>query len=270
MSEESWRSVPGYEGHYEVSDQGRVRSLKYFPNVHVMSPYGNRGGYRMIDLSIGGERETHLVHRVVLQAFVGPCPAGMECCHRNGQRADNRLANLRWGTRPSNARDQIAHGTHHLAKRERCPRDHEYSGDNLYVSGGKRYCRACQVEYRKTYVRPELPGSRSTVNVEAQLELVDLRAQGVPYSELAERYGISQPTACTIFKAYAKLNPELDKLARKNGHGNLGAKPKLSDEQRAELIELRLQGKPYQQLAERFGISKSLACMIYKEHERKS
>lgn len=52
-----------------------------------------------------------LVHRLVLEAFVGPCPAGMEGCHNNGCPSDNRLQNLRWDTRLANNADKIRHGT---------------------------------------------------------------------------------------------------------------------------------------------------------------
>lgn len=51
------------------------------------------------------------VHRLILEAFVGPCPAGMMCCHNNGNPADNRLCNLRWDTAKANNADKIAHGT---------------------------------------------------------------------------------------------------------------------------------------------------------------
>ena len=53
-----------------------------------------------------------LVHRIVLETFIGPCPMNLEACHRNGNCLDNRLGNLRWGTRSSNIRDQRRHGTH--------------------------------------------------------------------------------------------------------------------------------------------------------------
>ena len=52
-----------------------------------------------------------LVHRLIAEAFHGPCPAGMECCHNNGIRHDNRESNLRWGTRSENFLDKRAHGT---------------------------------------------------------------------------------------------------------------------------------------------------------------
>lgn len=50
------------------------------------------------------------VHRLVLEAFVGPCPDGMECCHRDGDPSNNRTTNLRWGTKQSNADDRERHG----------------------------------------------------------------------------------------------------------------------------------------------------------------
>lgn len=51
------------------------------------------------------------VHRLVLEAFVGPCPAGMECCHEDGDPGNNRLTNLRWDTHAGNMQDAVRHGT---------------------------------------------------------------------------------------------------------------------------------------------------------------
>jgi hypothetical protein len=56
------------------------------------------------------------VHTLVLEAFVGPCLPGMECCHRDGNPANNRLDNLRWDTRAANRRDMLRHGTHRNAR----------------------------------------------------------------------------------------------------------------------------------------------------------
>lgn len=68
--------------------------------------------YRRIVL-IGPNRVRHSenVHTLVLGAFRGPCPPGLEGCHENGNRFDNRLDNLRWGTRSSNQQDRLKHGT---------------------------------------------------------------------------------------------------------------------------------------------------------------
>lgn len=58
-----------------------------------------------------------LVHRLVLLAFVGPCPEGMECCHNDGDPLNNRLDNLRWDTRSANIADAIKHGGYPIGMR---------------------------------------------------------------------------------------------------------------------------------------------------------
>lgn len=57
------------------------------------------------------KRSTRMVHRLILEAFVGPCPPGMEACHWNGNPTDNRLENLRWDTPQENTNDKYRHGT---------------------------------------------------------------------------------------------------------------------------------------------------------------
>lgn len=69
-------------------------------------------GYLRVDLYRGGRHHWKLIHRLVLEAFIGPCPDGMEACHNNGDRTDNRLENLRWDTRSANQKDAVRHGTH--------------------------------------------------------------------------------------------------------------------------------------------------------------
>jgi hypothetical protein len=121
MRTEEWRSVPGYEGVYEVSNLGRVAScFRQTPcSRHGTRTYPRRvlklrptsGGYVRAGLAYGGTTRTLLVHRLVAMAFLGPPPEGMEVCHNNGQRADNRATNLRWDTRVNNHADMAAHGT---------------------------------------------------------------------------------------------------------------------------------------------------------------
>lgn len=123
---EEWRPVVGYEGFYEVSSLGRVRSLPriVFQNGNSMhlvkrnvsgrilkSANSNKMKHQAVLLCALGGRKNSLVHRLVLEAFVGPCPDGMECCHNNGDGSDNRVENLRWDTRKSNHRDSMRHGT---------------------------------------------------------------------------------------------------------------------------------------------------------------
>ena len=116
---EIWKSVVGYEGLYEVSDQGQVRSLtRNGRRGKILRPgFGSvRKGCeykrQLVILSVSGKHKTKTVHRLVLEAFVGPRPEGMEGCHNDGNTQNNKLENLRWDTRKNNHADSVKHGTH--------------------------------------------------------------------------------------------------------------------------------------------------------------
>lgn len=153
---EIWKPIPGYEGYYEVSDQGRVRSIDriisgenrgsaYSRTFHgrVLLQGSDRYGYSKACLSKDGAKWNAGVHRLVLMAFVGPCPDGMEACHNNGEPTDNRLSNLRYGTKSENRRDTISHGNDFHKLKERCPRGHLLAAPNLDQSLMKRGWRRC-------------------------------------------------------------------------------------------------------------------------------
>lgn len=113
---EEWRDIAGYEQRYQASNLGRIRSLMGKRGARrnvplVMSPKTDRKGRLRLLLYIDGDRREWQVHQLVLMAFVGPAPFGMECLHRNGDHTDNTPGNLRWGTRKENVADSIAHGT---------------------------------------------------------------------------------------------------------------------------------------------------------------
>lgn len=67
-------------------------------------------GYRRFNLTAGPKHKNMWCHAAVLSAWVGPCPAGMECRHLDGRPGNNNLYNLKWGTRSENAHDRISHG----------------------------------------------------------------------------------------------------------------------------------------------------------------
>ena len=111
---EVWRPVVGYEGVYSVSDLGRVRRDEASTNTRpgrILSGIVDKDGYLMVNLSRQNTARRRKVHRLVLEAFVGPCPDEMEACHfPDRTRSNNRLANLRWDTRKANWSDSVAHG----------------------------------------------------------------------------------------------------------------------------------------------------------------
>ena len=151
MSEIEWRPVPGWGDYYEVSNRGEVRSLDRVTTAgqhlkgRIRTPNLRKDGYQMFAFYRGSARSSITVHRLVMLAFVGPCPEGQEVCHRNGVRHDNRLENLYYGTRSENNYDKRAHGTDHNASKTHCKYGHEFSPDNTYLrpEGGRR-CRRCQ------------------------------------------------------------------------------------------------------------------------------
>jgi hypothetical protein len=109
---EIWKPVLGYEGAYSVSNMGRVRSEqrrvkrsdgrpRTIPCCILKYRVGDVG-YPIVSLHKNGKGQTIRVHRVVLEAFVGPCPDGMECLHANNDKLDARLVNVRWGTHAEN------------------------------------------------------------------------------------------------------------------------------------------------------------------------
>ncbi len=108
-----YRPVPGYRT-YRVGNDGSV--WRYHANEWVLLKCQlARGGYLQVHLSHPAKNVR--VHSLVLSAFVGPRPDGMECRHLNSIKSDNRLENLAWGTRRENVDDRIAIG--HVPRGER-------------------------------------------------------------------------------------------------------------------------------------------------------
>lgn len=114
-TEEQWRPVHGYAGFYEISDRGRMRALWKAGNFHkagrILKPWVLRNGYLQVHLKPPKvPRKAKCIHVMILEAFVGPEP-DKEVRHLNGNRMDNRLRNLAWGTHQENVDDSRRHGT---------------------------------------------------------------------------------------------------------------------------------------------------------------
>lgn len=118
-STEVWKPVVGYEGFYEVSNLGRIKSIDRFDCKGVYRSgkvlamlIDRRTGYLRVTLSKHGVSKKWTFHVLVLTAFCGARPSSKHhACHWDGDRANGSLANLRWGTAKENAKDKIRHGT---------------------------------------------------------------------------------------------------------------------------------------------------------------
>lgn len=148
MTEEQWKPVVGYEGLYEVSDHGRVRSVDRVlvkSDGRRMTIKGKllKGGTHQGYVNHKMQGVTKYTHVMVLEAFDRPRHPGEEARHLNDIKSDNRLINLRWGSRSDNAKDRVRNGIHNNAKKTHCPQGHEYTPENTYVYGTKRVCKTC-------------------------------------------------------------------------------------------------------------------------------
>lgn len=132
MSNEIWKDIPNYEGRYQVSNLGRVRSLSHkvpyrvkgFYRVikgRVLKQSTTCKGYKKLTLPLKGKPKNELVHRLVLTAF-SDIPPQETVNHKDGDPANNKLENLEWMTRGENCRHAVKTGlspcqgsTHYLA-----------------------------------------------------------------------------------------------------------------------------------------------------------
>lgn len=117
---ELWQPVVGYKGLYEVSDQGRVRSLPRFRagrtyGGKLLKPCVGTRGHLLIRLSRECSSATFAVHRLVAAAFLGPCPEGQVVRHGANGAHDNSAVNLSYGTQADNINDKRRDGTWQIA-----------------------------------------------------------------------------------------------------------------------------------------------------------
>ncbi len=154
---EQWKPVVEYEGLYEVSDLGRVRSVerlaidsigrqRRYPGALRKVTFDPTRGRRMVSLKTGGQARSLSVSVLALRAFVGERPDGLYACHNNGDPEDDRLTNLRWDTPQENNNDAVRHGTNWQTAKAECPRGHRLAAPNLrhFTSRpDRRECLAC-------------------------------------------------------------------------------------------------------------------------------
>ena len=147
-----------------MSDKGRVKSLRkirlgplgrirHYPEKMLRCGVNARG-YPTVGLYRDQKVKMRKVHTLVLEAFVGPRPEGMEGLHFDDIKANNQLGNLRWGTTAENSFDAVRNGVHNKTRRDRCSNGHYYTDKNTRWTEHKpgrwsRQCRACGREYQQ-------------------------------------------------------------------------------------------------------------------------
>ena len=153
---EVWKPIPGWEDTYEVSSLGRVKSLARTvvrkdgitrkTKDRILSPWTSGPGYPQVSLKGNGRNSRHYVHELVMLAFVGPRPQGVEILHQDDCKTNNALSNLRYGTRRENLLDSVRNRHHHQSRKTHCKYGHALVKRNLTKCSqrtGNRACLAC-------------------------------------------------------------------------------------------------------------------------------
>lgn len=132
---EIWKDIEGYEGMYQVSNLGRVRSLKYRDkkNIHILKGGTDKRGYKLIGLYFK-ERKTYKVHRLVAEAFI-PNPNNLpQVNHIDGNPSNNIITNLEWCDSTYNAIHAYKTGLHKSNKVGKRP---------VYCKEENKYFKSC-------------------------------------------------------------------------------------------------------------------------------
>lgn len=164
--EEEWRAVVGWEGLYEVSSEGRVRSLDRLVTRkdgviarytgRVLRAGVNSSGRLTVRLSYEQHYQSFSVHRLMAEAFI-PNPEGLPLVrHLNDKPLDLRLENLAWGTHSDNQYDRVRNGIYRNGRETQthCKHGHELTPDNLYRIRGRethRICKTCTKDRAREY-----------------------------------------------------------------------------------------------------------------------
>ena len=128
--EEIFKDIVGFEGYYEVSNLGRIKSL-WFGKERILKPAKNSNGYLFVNLCKDKEKHKKLVHRLVTQAFIPNPENKKEVDHINTIKDDNRVYNLRWASKSENQNNPLTLKHYSNAKKgEKNPLYKKFGKDN--------------------------------------------------------------------------------------------------------------------------------------------
>ena len=149
-----WRPVVGYEELYWISTDGRVYSVpRKNTSGGILTKDIAPNGYHIVHLYLNGHPKTVRIHQLVAAAFIGPRPTGMQVRHLDGNKSNNHISNLAYGTPSQNEQDKRSHGTNPMLNRAHCSQGHEYTATNTYTGRGYRECRTCKRERARAQYR---------------------------------------------------------------------------------------------------------------------
>jgi predicted transcriptional regulator len=225
---EEWRDISGYEGYYQVSSLGRVRSCdrtiktvrgdRFFKG-RILKPNLDPYGYPRLTLAKNGKKTTRTIHPLVAGAFLGDRPEGHEVNHKYGVKDDNRVESLEWCTHLENMR--------HAKETGLTP---------CFV--GENHPFALLTELKVSEIR-------------------ELRASGLKLRVIAEMYGVSMSVVSGV--VYGNnwkhlLTAPLEKC------------PRLDESQVLEIRRLRSEGLKFKAIAKVFGVSQGAITGVVYRH----
>lgn len=232
--EEVWKDIPGYEGAYQASTTGRIRSIDRYgrhgkgfalKKGRVLKQATHSSGYMQVGLSRDGELRNFFAHVLVMLTFRGARPPGLDVCHEDGDKQNNMLKNLRYDTKAANAADKLRHGTNNegdtnarakltaeevLAIFKRCEAgecqlsiaaDCQVNEITVnHIATGRTWSSVTGKQWRRAHamVTPKIVAGIAT-----------LQASGSTLDQIAEILGISKATAFRHSKNKSKLEGAL-------------------------------------------------------------
>lgn len=217
--EEIWKTIPGCP-RFEASNLGQIRGADPRTGTKtIRKQFIGSHGYLMVNVQTGcGRRKTETVHSLICLTFAGDRPPNYDCCHKDGDRFNNRADNLRWDTRLANIHDQKTHGTFGFhGKRKltdgqileiiaridagdqigQIAKDYEVAHGVVSGINLGRY-HAELTGRRRCDAKPRVEKQGRALNKVKVLEIIALLDAGVQQKDIAERYGVTRQNISDI------------------------------------------------------------------------